>query len=96
MKIDYAKIPDDAPFDLLTERERLIIERRRNGDTRTAIAFDLGISSDRVRQIEQRSHRVLTDPIWQEARRMNPDRKAWQMPWSSPDARPRRTKKRPS
>jgi DNA-directed RNA polymerase sigma subunit (sigma70/sigma32) len=58
-RVALATIPNDAPWHLLTERERDIIGRRKNGDTLRAIGQALGVTSDRVRQIEQRALRIL-------------------------------------
>lgn len=52
-----------AAVQQLTGRERVIVERRMEGAILQEIARDLGVSKERVRQIESRAHRRLRETL---------------------------------
>lgn len=47
--------PAQPTLDYLNDRERYIIEARLDGRTRSVIGAELGISDERVRQLEARA-----------------------------------------
>ena len=69
-----ATIPHDAPWQLLTDRERDIITQRMNGETLRAIGVELRISTNRVRQIEQRALHILHRRLGYARRQANRDK----------------------
>jgi DNA-directed RNA polymerase sigma subunit (sigma70/sigma32) len=69
----FGSYREDAILEALEElsyRERVVLRRRRDGTKRTAIGLELGVSGERVRQIELAALRKL-DGILQHNERLS-------------------------
>ena len=57
-------IPADAPWHLLRDRERQIIDQRKRGETLRTIGETFRVSAERIRQIERRALSILHRRWW--------------------------------